>query len=417
VEPQLKDCAPATTGGLSPSGRSDLTYRWDRIRGTSQGLLETCWNVFALLIAIRVFAADESLKQFIPVGKGIGLLLSPLALAVASRFHSSVATILAVLWAGISVGTAMMIVAPGIGLFVVGVILAQLCATGGVPLLTHLYSRNYRSHERGARLSTTFLLGSLAGVVYGYLGGELLDWEEAAWPLVFGVALVAAVIGAFAVARFPSEPATELSARNPFRSLALAWEDRLFGVILFAWMLMGLGNLMQIPLRVEYLANPRFGINASNAEASAILVSTVLGFRLLSTKVWGWLFDRVNVMTVRVGLNLVFMASIASFFFTESLWLMAAGSALMGIAFGGGGIMWNLYVTKIAPPAKVAGYMSAHGFLTGVRMTAAPFLGYAVMEISHPSAAAYLSMVLIAISTLTFLPLRPLIARRAHLDS
>lgn len=417
MESQLKVSSPSAEDRLGPAERSRLTYRWDRIRGTSQGIVETCWQVFALLIAIRVFAADESLKQFIPMGKGIGLLLSPLALAIASRFQSSVATLLAILWTGVSVGTAIMILSPGIGFFVFGVIFAQLCATGGVPLLTHLYSRNYRSHERGGRLSTTFLLGSLAGVVYGYLGGELLDWKEAAWPLVFGVALLAAIMGAFAVWRFPSEPATRLSARNPFRSLALAWEDRLFGVILFAWMLMGMGNLMQLPLRVEYLANPKFGINASNAEASAILVSAVLGFRLLSTKIWGWLFDRVNVMTVRVGLNLCFMASIASFFFTESLWLMAVGSALMGIAFGGGGIMWNLYVTKIAPPDQVAGYMSAHGFLTGVRMTAAPFLGYAVMEISHPSTAAYLSMVLIAISTLTFLPLRPLIVRRAGLQA
>jgi len=417
VESQLKVSSLSAEDRLGPAERSRLTYRWDRIRGTSQGVVETCWQVFALLIAIRVFAADESLKQFIPMGKGIGLLLSPLALAIASRFQSSVATLLAILWTGVSVGTAIMILSPGIGFFVFGVIFAQLCATGGVPLLTHLYSRNYRSHERGGRLSTTFLLGSLAGVVYGYLGGELLDWKEAAWPLVFGVALLAAIMGAFAVWRFPSEPATRLSARNPFRSLALAWEDRLFGVILFAWMLMGMGNLMQLPLRVEYLANPKFGINASNAEASAILVSAVLGFRLLSTKIWGWLFDRVNVMTVRVGLNLCFMASIASFFFTESLWLMAVGSALMGIAFGGGGIMWNLYVTKIAPPDQVAGYMSAHGFLTGVRMTAAPFLGYAVMEISHPSTAAYLSMVLIAISTLTFLPLRPLIVRRAGLQA
>ncbi len=417
MESQLKVSSLSAEDRLGPAERSRLTYRWDRIRGTSQGVVETCWQVFALLIAIRVFAADESLKQFIPMGKGIGLLLSPLALAIASRFQSSVATLLAILWTGVSVGTAIMILSPGIGFFVFGVIFAQLCATGGVPLLTHLYSRNYRSHERGGRLSTTFLLGSLAGVVYGYLGGELLDWKEAAWPLVFGVALLAAIMGAFAVWRFPSEPATRLSARNPFRSLALAWEDRLFGVILFAWMLMGMGNLMQLPLRVEYLANPKFGINASNAEASAILVSAVLGFRLLSTKIWGWLFDRVNVMTVRVGLNLCFMASIASFFFTESLWLMAVGSALMGIAFGGGGIMWNLYVTKIAPPDQVAGYMSAHGFLTGVRMTAAPFLGYAVMEISHPSTAAYLSMVLIAISTLTFLPLRPLIVRRAGLQA
>lgn len=393
--------------------RARITYFWDRIRGGGQGIIETCWRVFALLIAIRVFQADESIKQFIPVGLGIGFLLTPLTLALASRSERSISLFLGTVGLGIAAGLTTMIFAPSITVFVGGVMLAQICAAQGVPLITHLYARNYRPNERGGRLATTFLIGSLLAAIYGYLGGELLDWHVAAYPLVFGIGAAAALLSAFAMARIPAEPASRLTARNPLRSLAVVWEDKLFGVILIAWMLMGLGNLMQVPLRVEYLANPAYGINASNAQISALMVSTVLGFRLLSTKIWGWLFDRLNVITLRISLNLVFIASIATFFFTESLWLMAVGSALMGTAFGGGGIMWNLYVTKIAPPQKVATYMSVHSFMTGIRMTAAPFLGYAIMEISHPSTAAYFAMCLIGISTLIFLPLRPILQKRS----
>jgi predicted MFS family arabinose efflux permease len=170
---------------------------------------------------------------------------------------------------------------------------------------------------------------------------------------------------------------------------------------------------MMIPIRVEYLANPIYGINASNAQISMLLISVVLLFRVISTKFWGLLFDSVNVVNLRIILNTVFAASICSFFFTTNIWLIGFGCALLGTGFGGGGILWTLYVTKIAPPDKVASYMSVHGFLTGVRMAAAPFIGYTIVQYTHPAFAAWVALVLIGISIILFLPLRPLIDAKA----
>jgi MFS family permease len=195
----------------------------------------------------------------------------------------------------------------------------------------------------------------------------------------------------------------------------VAWEDKLFGAVLIAWMLMGLGNLMLIPLRVEYLANPEYGINATNAQISIILVSVVLTFRVLSTKIWGFFFDRMNVITLRIILNILFVISIVLFFFSTNLYIMSLGTALLGMAFGGGGIMWTLYVTKIAPPDKVTVYMSVHGFLTGMRMTIAPFIGYSLLAWISPRETAWIAISLIFASTLIFIPLRPLIEAKTKL--
>ena len=41
------------------------------------------------------------------------------------------------------------------------------------------------------------------------------------------------------------------------RALGYAKQDRLFRRVLISWMLLGFGNLMMLPLRVEYLANPK----------------------------------------------------------------------------------------------------------------------------------------------------------------
>lgn len=403
---------------MTPWERSQITYKWDRIRGAGQGMVETCWQVFALLVAIRYFQADESIKQFIPAGLGIGFLLGPLGLSFASRLKIRISLVIGVLWTGVAGAIAGMILSPGILTFVFFVALAQILHSQAVPMITHLYSSNYAGEVRGSRLSTTFLIGSFSGIISGFVGGELLDKNVQLYPYLFAIGIIAALISASAATRIPSAKATSLRSRNPLESLSLMWKDRLFGWMLLAWMLMGVGNLMLIPVRVEYLANPIYGINASNTQISALLISTVLTFRLLSTKIWGFLFDRINVVTLRISLNMVFTASISCFFFTDQLWLMAIGCALLGMAFGGGGILWTLYVTKIAPPEKVAAYMSVHSFLTGMRMAAAPFIGYSIITYTHPAVAAWLALLLIGISTIIFIPLKPLIdAKGVSLDT
>jgi len=389
------------------------TYRWDRLRGAGQGTAETCWQVFALLIAIRVFSADSSIKQFIPMGMGLGFLFSPIALSLANRLKCPVSRIVSYIWIVVALFLAGMAFSKSIFTYVVCVTLAQFTASLAIPMVTHIYSQNYPSTRRGSLLSNNFIIASIFGIGFGFLGGKILDWDVSIYPVIFAAGIFAALVSAWACWKIPSQPAYTLQSGNPFTSLVGAWNDKLFRMMLFAWMLMGLGNLMLIPIRVEYLANPIYGINASNAQISILLVSTVLTFRLISTKIWGKLFDRINVVTLRISLNTVFATSIACFFFTTNIWLMALGCALLGTAFGGGGILWTLYVTKISPPDKVASYMSVHSFLTGFRMAIAPFVGYAVMKYTHPSLAAWIALLLISISTLIFLPLKSRIDAKA----
>ena len=40
---------------------------------------------------------------------------------------------------------------------------------------------------------------------------------------------------------------------------------------------------------------------------------------------------------------------------------------IFGISNAGGDVAWSLWVTKFAPPNRVADYMSVHTFFTGVR--------------------------------------------------
>ena len=56
------------------------TYFWDKLRGASQGILETGYMGLTLVIAIEVFDAPNEVKSLIAAANPIGLLITPLTL-------------------------------------------------------------------------------------------------------------------------------------------------------------------------------------------------------------------------------------------------------------------------------------------------------------------------------------------------
>ncbi len=91
---------------------------------------------------------------------------------------------------------------------------------------------------------------------------------------------------------------------------------------------------------------------------------------------------------------------------------MGIAAGIFGLAFGGGRIMWQLWVIKISPPHKTADYMSVHSAFTGVRGLLAPFLGYTLLQWAGPVFVGWTAAALVGISTIIFLPTRVLLDER-----
>lgn len=399
----------------NPESLMTRTYRWDLWRGTSQGFLEACWQTFALLIAIRVFAAPDALKSLIPASLGIGMMLTLLSLALSSRLGWPAAKLSAFYYFTGAACLLLVSLANHIYLYVAGILAAQILFTQLGPLTTHIYATNYTRTQRGRRVANFILTGTFVGAIWAFLGGGLLDADTAFWRLLFLVAATAALFGGFCCLRMPSTPVNPNHAGNVWQNLSLAFRDRLFGLMLLAWMFMGFGNLMTQPLRIEYLANPAYGINANNLQIGLILGTIPLVARLFATKIWGFLFDRLNLVHVRLILNMVFFVSILLYFSSTNLLLLGLSTAILGIAFGGGGVLWTLWVTKLAPPEKVSAYMSVHTSFTGLRATLAPFLGYYLLANGDPLVVGWFAALLVGISTILFMPMRLAVEDRRHL--
>ncbi|MDG1139835.1 MAG: MFS transporter [Opitutales bacterium] len=379
-------------------------FKVDIPRGFFAGILEAGFSIFVLLIAIRFFDAPHYCKAIIASGSPIGLMLSPVLLSVWGNAQVSEprkCSILMVICSGFiflaSLGSHVI-------WFTLCILFAQICLSQIPSLMIRVYSELYSKKERGFRLSISLVLSTLGGMLSSYVLGKYLDIKEAdpriaLWTLSCS-ALFCACFHFFM-------PKLKIETKKTSRFVRLSNlfkipnDDRLFLRILIAWMILGFGVIMTFPLRIEYLAN-KDGLNFSNEQIALIGVSIFFICKVLSVLLCGKIFDRVHFMHFRIVLNLIMLMAILVYFNSTTFLGVAIGTAIAGIGTGGANIAWNLWVTKLAPRGKESDYMGVHLFLTGIRGSTAPFLGYILIEPLGYSGVSILSSILILFATLIF---------------
>ena len=377
----------------------------DLARSVPLGVILPLETSVLLTIAIKHFEAPGLAKGLIAAAGGVGLLGSTLLTAAARRSLRPSMSIASIVIGVGAVGFA--VAATGsLWAYVLGVIVGLAALSLNLPLLTATYERNFSPLDRGKRvgrgLSLKVAVSAPLSILMGaWLGRNLDRW----WVLVLVAAAAAATLSVVN-RRFPSEPLGAIDGRrpHPWPRFELLQEDRQLRIILAAWMLMGFGNLMLLPLRIEYLAQPQYGIEASAATITMLTVAVPSVMRLLTTTFFGAVFDRMSVFTIRIFLNVLFIVYVAAFFSGTSMIGLWAGSITLGLAFAGGDLMWMLWVTKFAPPGRVADYMGLHTFFTGLRSISAPLFAYLIIEQISLGWVAVLGVVLMGLSSLVLVP-------------
>ena len=356
------------------------TYCWDCVRGAMFGVLETGWGGFALVIAIGYFQAPDTVKSIVAAAAALGLLFNPISLSVFSKMQVPAAKLAASI--AYSSGALMLLASFAQTLlgFLIPICLAFSIASQTMPLLVQIWTENYPSNRRGSYLSISMMVTVLAAFGCSLVGGWVLDRDIEDYRWILGGLAVAYFVSGFAMAQIPSSPLKRGVAENPLRNLAYAIEDKKFGGMLVSWMFLGFGNLMVLPLRVEYLLQPEYGIEASKLTVMLATLAVPAAFRFMTSRLWGYLFDHIEFMVLRMVLNGLIMLSILLFLTTTNLWVIFTAAAVLGTAMAGANISWSLWVTKFATPDKAPAYMSVHTFTTGIRGVLAPFLGFYLLS-------------------------------------
>ncbi len=408
--------------------RTERTYRCELWRAGAAGVLETAGSTFLLVIAVQWYEAGSLAKAMVAGSGSLGLLLSPAVVSwvtnagwptsrAAARIFAvgSVSFLLAggYLGAPLALGAVMGVdhgltrfaaALPGLPVFILCSVVGMAASAAVIPLLTQMYQENYPEAERGRRFSRTVMVRIAAAALFSKVAGDALSGHLGGFPvllLVFGGAMGFA---GYCLSRCPTRALVPDGGGHPLRALRFARQDRLFRRTLVCWMFMGFANLMMLPLRVEYLANPKYH-QAASVGLIALLTGVIPNLaRLVLSPIWGHLFDRMNFFALRVTLNAGFAIGILTFFMSDSMTGMALGAVIYGISNAGGDVAWSLWVTKFAPPERVADYMSVHTFLTGVRGVLAPLCAFYLVNHLLLGTLVFISSGLIVVATLMLIP-------------
>ena len=389
---------------MSAQNATQLTYRYERWRALSSGILETASTTFLLLIAVRWFHADSFSKAVIAGGGAFGLVISPWIVSAVANLGwptSKAASRLAAIGAGSFLVAALF---PFLPVYVIACVCGMSASSAIIPLLTQMYQENYPESERGRRFSRTLMIRIATAAVFSQVAGKALTGRIEQFPWLLLIFAGAFASASFCLARCPTRKLTRSAGTHPFRALSFVRHDPLFRLTLICWMLMGFATLMMQPLRVEYLANPKYKMELT-VGMIAMLTGVIPNIaRLVLSPIWGWLFDHVNFFILRVTLNMGFALGILSFFTSDSLKGLIFAAVIFGISNAGGDVAWSLWVTKFAPADRVADYMSVHTFFTGIRGIIAPLCAFQLITKISLESLGWISAGLILTATLLLLP-------------
>ena len=380
------------------------TYKYDLWRGGFEGVLSSGSQTFCLFIAIRYFNAEEITKALIAAAPFMGMFLSMVLLHYASATRWKKST-----WGALPsmvTGVCLIIGAWATSLYIYAtfIIIAYICRSALLPFITDIYGDNYPPERRGAFFSKPLLLSVGIAALSGYIGSFILEIDIKHYSKIFTFLGFCAFLKAIAIYNMPSKKMAQSPHENPFGNMKYVLKDPSFGYVLLTWFIMGFANLWTVPLRVDYITSPEWGIQGSAVFVAMIITVIPETLRALFIPFWARLFDRMNFVILRMILNLMFGAGVLLFFITSNPWVIGAGSALIGIAFAGGSIAWNLWVTKYAPPGKTGAYMSVHVSLTGIRGTLGPIIGYWAVGLIGTRSIGMVSCAMMLIATLMLVP-------------
>ena len=393
---------------MTPSDDPRLVRRaqvLDLARSVPLGVLMPLEASLLVTIALKHFDAPGLVKGIVAAANGVGLLATPLVTSLARRWGRPVMIPVACLSAIGVIGFVLGSL-DSLALFAVGSVVGIATINAMYPLVTVTYERNFPAAELGRRVGWGMSLKVLVSAVIGLSMGAYMNGHPGRWwiiPAAGGLACAVLVVLHLQTPSAPLPPVVT-SRRAWLPHFELLRDDRRLRLTLTAWMLMGFGNLMLLPLRVEYLGNPRYGISASTATIAVLTVVVPSVVRLLSLPLFGWVFDRLSFFASRIMVNVLFATYVAAFFTGTSTVGLVIGAMVLGIGSAGGDLMWSLWVTKFAPAGRTADYMGLHTFFTGIRGVAAPIVGFAILGRVSLGTVALIAAALMVAASLVLVP-------------
>ena len=282
--------------------------------------------------------------------------------------------------------------AAGLLVFTVLTVVGMAAWSGILTIRSVVWRSNYPRRWRGHVTARISQLAALLTAGFGMLVGVGIQVSDGAWRLLFPAAALCALGGSLVYRRSRvrrhrrlllavQSSAASQGGRLRFRSMGgILRANRDFRNYMLGMMVFGSGNLMVVAMLVV-LMNDQLGLD----RLRQVLITSSLPILVLCLSVRGWarvLEDR-HIISYRAVHSWTFVAANAFFamaFMGGVPQLLWVGAVLLGLAWGGGHLGWNLGHNDFADDSDSSLYMATHVWLTGLRGLIMPVLGVVFIQ-------------------------------------
>ena len=305
--------------------------------------------------------------------------------------------------------------ATGLAAFTVAAVTARAAWSGILTVRAAVWRANYERQWRGRVTARIVQVASLLVAAVSTLAGFLMDWSSEAWRWVFPVAALCAFAAAWIyrgarvrrhghlIRAELAEQGLKGSAITVGRALSVLRQNREFRDYMIGMMVFGSGNLMIIALLVVSI-NEYFTIS----RLSQVLITSSLPLLVLFASIGAWarVLDRRHIFSYRAIHSWNFVAALGLFaiaIIVRQPLLLWPGSILLGSAYAGGHLGWNLGHNDFSDDSNSSLYMAIHVTLTGLRGLVMPLVGvglFQTLESRHPGAGQWALVLPVSLATL-----------------
>jgi len=368
-------------------------------------ILEAFRDSIFLLVFIKVFNGSSIEKGFLQSSFFIGQLLSIFLVSYIKEnakfsFFAGLVSLISAFFVFFSA------LFDSIYIYLISCSFASFFLSVKTPFLTGIYERNLDKRKRGRIIGDAFLIANLFRILLiFFIIKPLLDQNISNYKPIFIVNSFFILLGSiFIFTMKDAKIDANSKKRNIFENFGLLKKYPAFSCILVSWFILGFSNLMINPLRVEYLTSKKYNLNLSVDMVIIIVEIIPLFARLIFTRIWSILFDKLNFILLRLILNAFMSTGILLYFYTDNLNVIISGAILRAIAMAGAQFAWNLWVLKIAPEGESQNFMSVHVFFTGIRGFLTSFISFELIKHIPMRYIGLASFIGITVSSIILIP-------------
>jgi MFS family permease len=421
-----RDPRPSESRGAEAAFRREIAP-W-ALLGLTLGLVEGA-TAAVLIKKTFALAADPWIVNFaVAFVSGAPALSNVVSFVWANLAHGrSRIGLMVGLQAGFAILVGLLGLAPralgGLAFAVVSILVARVVWTGLLTVRAAVWSANYPRAAIGRYTGRIVIVSSLAVAAAAALAAWTLDQQVMNSRWLFGAGAAAGLLAAWLYrgARVRREFAllaeenAAVGRAEPFSLnmlLEILRKDPHFREYMFWMGIYGGGNLMLTSQLVVIFSEQ---LHLAPGLQIALLSVVPLGTLPLFVPFWARMFDRGHIVEYRArqGWSLVLAVATLSvgtwFAWIPLLWL---GAVMMGAAYAGANLGWNLGHNDFASVGRAQHYMGVHVTLTGVRGAIGPPAGiliYQWLESWRPGLGLYslvLPLVFVTVGALGFSHMR-----------